>query len=344
MLPTLSTRIARGSAPAHPEQRQAALEKAAASRRERAEVKNRLKNSGASIVDVLSEGQRNEVIGKMRVVDLLQSMPGLGKVRARQLMESSGSPRAAGSAVWAPNRSRRSRRSSPRVTERSPARHERESARWWSSSDRDRGTRSRRACRAPQRTTPVSDHPSADPASSSWPPDRGRRTHRRGAPLPPRGLDLGVGRPDPTPGSRNKVHYWFVSDEEFDRMVEHGELLEWAVVHKAARVRGRLTAGRPRARVRAAGDARDRPAGAPARSARRCPRRCSSSLPPSWEELVRRLVGRGTESEEERVRRLETAREELAAEGEFDETIVNHEVHDAAEQLVALMAPSPTDL
>jgi hypothetical protein len=73
--------------PLTPEQRMAALDKAAASRRERAEVKNRLKNSGASLVEVLHEGQDNEVIGKMRVVDLLQSMPGLGKVRARQLME-----------------------------------------------------------------------------------------------------------------------------------------------------------------------------------------------------------------------------------------------------------------
>ncbi len=70
-----------------PEQRQAALDKAASSRRERAEVKNRLKHSGGSILEVLREGQVNEVIGKMRVVDLLQSMPGLGKVRARQLME-----------------------------------------------------------------------------------------------------------------------------------------------------------------------------------------------------------------------------------------------------------------
>ena len=69
-----------------PEQRQAALDKAAASRRERAEVKNRLKNSGASIIEVIHEGRGNEVVGKMRVVDLLQSMPGVGKVRARQLM------------------------------------------------------------------------------------------------------------------------------------------------------------------------------------------------------------------------------------------------------------------
>ena len=76
--------------PLTPEQRQAALAKAAASRRERAEVKNRLKNSGASIADVLSEGAQNDVIGKMRVIDLLQSMPGLGKVRARQTMERLG--------------------------------------------------------------------------------------------------------------------------------------------------------------------------------------------------------------------------------------------------------------
>ncbi len=76
--------------PLTPEQRQAALEKAAASRRERAEIKNRLKNSGASISDVLAEGQTNEVVGKMKVVDLLQSMPGLGKVRARQTMERLG--------------------------------------------------------------------------------------------------------------------------------------------------------------------------------------------------------------------------------------------------------------
>jgi hypothetical protein len=70
-----------------PEQRQANLDKAAASRRERAEVKNRLKHSGGSILEVLEQGRHNEVIGKMRVVDLLQAVPGLGKVRARQLME-----------------------------------------------------------------------------------------------------------------------------------------------------------------------------------------------------------------------------------------------------------------
>ncbi|ROR91249.1 integration host factor, actinobacterial type [Nocardioides aurantiacus] len=73
--------------PLTPEQRQAALDKAAASRRERAEVKNRLKNSGYTVADVIEESRHNEVIGKMRVSELLQSMPGIGKVRARQVME-----------------------------------------------------------------------------------------------------------------------------------------------------------------------------------------------------------------------------------------------------------------
>jgi len=72
------------------EQRRAALEKAAVVRRERAEVKNRLKNSGVLLPDIVRDGQTNEVIGKMRVIDLLQAMPGVGRVRARNLMERIG--------------------------------------------------------------------------------------------------------------------------------------------------------------------------------------------------------------------------------------------------------------
>lgn len=73
-----------------PEQRAAALAKAAEARRERAEVKNRLKHSGVSLSDVLKEGQTNEVIGKMKVSALLESLPGVGKVRAAQIMERIG--------------------------------------------------------------------------------------------------------------------------------------------------------------------------------------------------------------------------------------------------------------
>jgi transposase len=76
--------------PLTPEQRAAALEKAAASRRERAEVKHRLKHSGVTLAEVITEGKSNDVIGKMRVSALLESMPGVGRVRARQIMEEVG--------------------------------------------------------------------------------------------------------------------------------------------------------------------------------------------------------------------------------------------------------------
>ena len=73
-----------------PEQRAAALAKAAEARRERAEVKNRLKHSGASLTEVLKEGESNDVVGKMKVSALLESLPGVGKVRAAQIMERIG--------------------------------------------------------------------------------------------------------------------------------------------------------------------------------------------------------------------------------------------------------------
>lgn len=76
--------------PLTPEQRAAALKKAAEARQERAVVKNRLKNRLASLEEVLKEGQTNEVIGKMKVSALLESMPKVGKVRAKEIMERIG--------------------------------------------------------------------------------------------------------------------------------------------------------------------------------------------------------------------------------------------------------------
>ncbi len=73
--------------PLTPEQRSAALEKAAAARKARAELKVRLKASGTSLNDVLLEGEKDEVIAKMKVVAVLEAMPGVGKVRAQKIME-----------------------------------------------------------------------------------------------------------------------------------------------------------------------------------------------------------------------------------------------------------------
>ena len=76
--------------PLTPEQRTAALEKAAVARRERAAVKNRLKHSGASLSEVLKEGREDDVVGKMKVSAVLEALPGVGKVRARKIMEEIG--------------------------------------------------------------------------------------------------------------------------------------------------------------------------------------------------------------------------------------------------------------
>lgn len=76
--------------PLTPEQRAAALEKAAKARKERAEVKNKLKTNDKTLPEVLKEGQTDDVVGKMKVSALLESMPGVGKVRAKQIMERLG--------------------------------------------------------------------------------------------------------------------------------------------------------------------------------------------------------------------------------------------------------------
>src|SRR5436305_3925826 len=73
-----------------PDQRQAALEKAAAARRQRAELKEKLKMGSTSLKELLDEAERDEIIGKMKVVAVLESLPGVGKVRARRLMEDIG--------------------------------------------------------------------------------------------------------------------------------------------------------------------------------------------------------------------------------------------------------------
>jgi hypothetical protein len=76
--------------PLTPDQRAAALEKAAKARKDRAEVKNNLKRGGTTLPAVLKQGQSDDTIGKMKVSALLEAMPGVGKVRARQIMERLG--------------------------------------------------------------------------------------------------------------------------------------------------------------------------------------------------------------------------------------------------------------
>ena len=138
----------------------------------------------------------------------------------------------------------------------------------------------------------------------------------------------------PRPGEINGVHYLFVDDAVFDDLVADDGLLEWARVHGVHRY------GTPRKAV-----ANRLAEGVPtileidlqgARQVRRTMPEAKQIFiaPPSWDELVRRVRGRGTESEEEMNRRLETARQELAAENEFDRVIANVTVDNTVDELV----------
>ncbi|MBM7050506.1 MULTISPECIES: guanylate kinase [unclassified Rothia (in: high G+C Gram-positive bacteria)] len=142
---------------------------------------------------------------------------------------------------------------------------------------------------------------------------------------------------DPRPGEVDGEHYYFTSEEAFDAMVDNRQMLEWAVVHNSYKygtmrtmVEDALEAGKHvflEIDIQGARQIRNNMPDA----------QFIFLAPPSWEELVNRLVGRNTETKEEQAARLETAKDELAAEVEFDETVINDEVERAAEEIIALM-------
>jgi guanylate kinase len=139
------------------------------------------------------------------------------------------------------------------------------------------------------------------------------------------------------PGEVDGRDYRFVSREEFDALIERGELLEWAEVHG-----GLQRSGTPRVPVEQALD-RGRPVLVEvdlqgARSVKRVlPEAVTVFVaPPSMEELARRLTDRGTDTPEQRERRLRTAIEEMDAQGEFDEVVVNDDLRAVIGRLVAL--------
>ena len=140
------------------------------------------------------------------------------------------------------------------------------------------------------------------------------------------------------PGEIDGYHYHFITDQAFDELIANGGLLEWAVVHKAARY------GTPRAPVdEALAGGRSALLEIDLQGARQVRERMPEAFlcflaPPSFEELERRLVGRGTEDSAERERRLETARDEMRAEKEFDMTIINTDVSMACHELVDLFS------
>nr|NLI49144.1 guanylate kinase [Propionibacterium sp.] len=146
----------------------------------------------------------------------------------------------------------------------------------------------------------------------------------------------------PRPNERHGRDYLFVSDAEFDDLIARDGLLEWAVVH------GKHRYGTPRRPVEEAVAAGRRVIleidlqGARQVRSKLPGVRSIFLQPPSWEVLVERLVGRGTESDEGRARRLATARVELAAASEFDHIVVNEDLEQTVEELVGLLGLAST--
>lgn len=146
----------------------------------------------------------------------------------------------------------------------------------------------------------------------------------------------------PRPGEVDGEDYYFIEPQEFDRLIAEDAFLEWATVHRRHRygtlrstVEQALEAGK---RVLLEIDLQG------ARQVRRSMPEAQFVFlaPPTWDDLVARLIGRGTESDEEQQRRLQTAKVELAAEPEFDITLINDDVSRAAGELVGLVCAEQT--
>ncbi|MDN6533198.1 MAG: guanylate kinase [Yaniella sp.] len=141
----------------------------------------------------------------------------------------------------------------------------------------------------------------------------------------------------PRPGEIDGVHYSFLTHAQFNELIKQGKMLEWAEVQGVITYGSRRETGEAAIRngqhVLLEIDLQG------ARQVRQTMPEATFIFlaPPSWDELVRRLVGRGTESRQEQQRRLETARLELAAEPEFDAVIVNDTVGQASSRLVEVM-------
>lgn len=299
--------------------RAAAARAAVAARRARAELKARVRAGELSPVSVLDQARLNPAgpSGSLRVSDFLRSIPAIGQTKAERIMEQlhiAHVKRLGGLGV------------------RQIAALEHWLDDWERHRERTRGSRRPAGAQRLASRLLVLAGPTA--VGKGTVASYIRQHH------PEVQLSVSATTRAPRPGEVDGEHYFFVSDEEFDRLIEAGELLEWATVHNSHRY------GTPRGPVE---DALRRGKSVlleidiqGARSVRQAmPEAFLVFLqPPSWDELVRRLIGRGTESPAEQERRLQTAKVELAAADEFDAQVVNRDVAEAAQNIVDLMIGS----
>lgn len=279
------------------EQRQQALLKAAISRKRRAEVKSKMKNGEISIDDIFLLAKTEDAIAKMRVKELLESLSGVGKVRAQSLMERLNI---------------------------SPSRRIQGLGRLQIKQLREEFMKSEHAVK-PGKLLVL-----------SGPGGVGKSTVAKK--LREAGdfwVSVSATTRKPRSNEIDGRDYFFVTDEEFTRMINSNEFLEWAEFAgnrygtPLEKVEHALLLGRNvLLEIEIAG-------------AKQVKAHLPQSVlvflePPTWEELVSRLEGRGTDSPERRAERLELAQEELAAASFFDVVLVNDQVESVVGKLIEL--------
>lgn len=281
------------------EERRHALAKAAAARRSRADLKSKVKAGTVSVSDVLRIADDDPTIGKMRVSELLEALPGLGKIRSKLVME--------------------------RLTI-SP-------------------TRRIQGLGKHQRRQLLAEFSSAVTGLAS---QRGRLIVLSG----PGGVgkstvaarfrehsefwvSVSATTRPPRATERHSVDYFFLSNDEFNAAIAEGQFLEWAEFAGARY-------GTPREGVeKALARGQNVLLEIEIEGARQVKAHSKEALlvflePPSWEHLVARLEGRGSDSPQRRAHRLQLAQQELALAKEFDVVLVNDQVERVVEALVAL--------
>jgi guanylate kinase len=281
------------------EERRANLIKAKEARIERAEIKRLISSGQKSIFDAINDPR--DSIQRMKVLELLEAVPGVGPARAELIMEKKKI-----------SLSRRIRGLGPLQL---------------------------RALRQEVGIMKV-DPKMGSLIVMSGPGGVGKSTITQYLKSDPRfWVSVSATTRQPRTNEKEGVDYFFVTDNKFDQMIAKNEFLEWAEFAGARY-------GTPKAPVN-----ENRNLGKHVlleieiEGARQIRKSDESALlifiaPPSWEELVSRLANRGTDSPERREARLALAREEMAAAGEFDHTVVNETVEGVVSQMVSLATAS----